>query len=262
MIKNDVLKPILADYFKDEKRLSRALSFIHKEINNYASDTISNQTKVTSSIELVQVPPQIGIFRGCIGGDCSSQFSFPYPNDPHEKVFYIKTKTLKGYVSTTEVMVGAEKALYVITISGANVSAEDVELIFRGFEKAKEALGVKHIILPTLNNLAGLINFPNIRAVYENHIKKSNHSIEIVYQDKEIRDAIEKYKPWSGYNAGAYDHSDRNKNGVVLLIKNNPVKVEIAERLLPQDKSFSNEDLFEFIRELRSSGRKEMMIKC
>ncbi len=261
--RDEVLKPILLTYFDGEKdkRLLRVLDFIHKKINKYASDTISHKTLVTSEVELVQVRPEIGIFRGCIGGDCSSRYSFPYPNDPHERVFYIKTKKLKGYVSTTEVMVGEEKALYVITISGANVSAENVELILRGFEKAKETLGVKHIILPTLDNLVGLINFPAIKAAYENHIKKSTRSVELVYQDKEIRDEIEKYKPDSRYNTGSYDHSDKNKNGWVLSIKNNPVDVNIAERLVSQDNPFSKEDFFESIKELRISGRKAMIDK-
>ena len=229
---------------------------------------------MSSPVELVEVPPEIGIFRGCIGGDCSSQYSFAYPNDPHERVFYIKTKKpggdlqeqkLKGYVSTTEVMVGEEKALYVITISGAQVSAEDVELIFRGFEKAKETLDVKHIILPTLENLASLINFPAIRGAYEDHIRKSNHSMELVYQDKDIRYKIEQYKPLSGYNKGGYDYSDRNKNGMVLSIKNNPVAFTITYRPASQNKSYSldslslKEDLFEFIRELRISRRNNMM---
>jgi HEAT repeat protein len=263
--KNDVLKPILATYFdkENEPRFLRALNLIHnKEIKKYASDTISNQTKVTSEVELMEVPPQIGIFRGSVGGDCSTQFSFPYPNDPHERVFYIKTKKLgrvyKGYVSATEVMVGAEKALYVITISGAHVSAQDVELIFRGFEKAKDTLGVKHIILPTLDNLAGLINFPAIKAAYENHIKKSNDSVELVYQDKEIRDVIEQYKPDSGYNQGTYDYSYKNKNGIVLSISNNPVNVIINKQVIPQNNSHSNEDLFDFIKNLRAFKNKKI----
>jgi HEAT repeat protein len=263
--KNDVLKPILATYFdkENEPRFLRALNLIHnKEIKKYASDTISKQTKVTSEVELMEVPPQIGIFRGSVGGDCSTQFSFPYPNDPHERVFYIKTKKLgrvyKGYVSATEVMVGAEKALYVITISGAHVSAQDVELIFRGFEKAKDTLGVKHIILPTLDNLAGLINFPAIKAAYENHIKKSNDSVELVYQDKEIRDVIEQYKPDSGYNQGTYDYSYKNKNGIVLSITNNPVNVIINKQVIPQNNSHSNEDLFDFIKNLSAFKNKEI----
>ncbi len=274
--RDDVLKPTLVTYFDGENdpRLVRAVQLIHKEIHHYASQTISHQTKVTSMVELIQVPPEMGIFRGFIGGDCSSQLSFPYPNDPHERVFYIKSKKsgadveeekFKGYLSATEVMVGGEKALYVITISGAHVSAGDVELIFRGLEKAKETLGVKHIILPGLNNIANLINFPAIQGVYENYIRKSNRSVELVYQDQDIRQKIEQYKARSEYNSASYDYSSNNTHGMVLSIKNSQVSYKITERLASQSNSYLldslslKEDLFEFIKELKISGRKKII---
>ena len=90
--KNDALKPIICQVLNtsSETELNRAIDAVHGNIHSFASQTSSQQSRVTSSVKISQVLPQVGIFRGCTGGDCSSQFSFPYPNDPHEMVFFIE----------------------------------------------------------------------------------------------------------------------------------------------------------------------------
>ena len=262
--RDDVLVPLLKKYLSDnEAHISRALAIVHmKMISRFAVQTISHQRPIKSEIVLKQVRPEIGIFRGCTGGDCSSQYSFPYPNDPHERVFFIeKQNTIKGYLSAIEVLVNGQKVLYVITISGAHLSSMDTELILRGLEKAKQLLGVEHIVLPDAGNINALINFPAVRSIYENHIKHKA-SVELLYQDQEIRTAIQNYQPNSGYNKGEYDYMNNNKTGHILFIKENPVLVKIVDdEQTSINPLLLKDEIFEFFCDLNKSKRDTMSEK-
>jgi hypothetical protein len=256
--------PLLKKYLGDnEAHVSRALAIVHmKMISRFATQTISHQRPINSEILLKQVRPEIGIFRGCTGGDCSSQYSFPYPNDPHERVFFIeKQNTIKGYLSAIEVLVNGQKVLYVITISGAHLSSMDTELILRGLEKAKQLLGVEHIVLPDAGNINALINFPAVRSIYENHIKHKA-SVALLYQDQEIRTAIQNYQPNSGYNKGQYDYMNNNKTGHILFIKENPVLVKIVDdEQTSINPLLLKDEIFEFFCDLNKSKRDTMSEK-
>lgn len=140
--KEDYLRPILNHLIPSSHSeiQENMLNRIHKTISSFANRTISSEKKAKEPVTISQQQPIVGIFRGCAGGDCSSRLSFPYPNDPNEKVFFIfdKDKTVKGYVNATQVMASGKPSLYVITISGNRVTSADAELILRGFEKEKE----------------------------------------------------------------------------------------------------------------------------
>ncbi len=192
---------------------------------SFAQQKRSYQTKVSpgEQVSLQEIQPSVGIFRGLIAGDCASKLSFPYPNDPNERVFVIldsKTNAPKGIISSTNVSIknnngDMEDALYVITIAGKKLKAGDIELIFRGLEKMKVSLGVKHIVLPEKKNLPGLINYPSILGVYQQYASLGNN-IKIVYKNQGIRKNIEDFK--SENNTGIYDKMENNQQGVILHI--------------------------------------------
>ncbi len=211
-IANDQLKAV-ADPFKTD-----VINGIKNTLTSYASQTDSKLESITRPITLTQVPPGIGIFRGCTGGDCSSQYSFPYPNDPHERVYFIQDqdRVLKGYVSATEVMQEDQKCLYVITISGSRVSGGDTELILRGLDQAKNELGVQCILIPIEQKLDSLINFPSSRAIYERY-SNGKPEVRIQYLNPELRREIERFK--SSNNSGSYDHMNYNSHGVIFKTK-------------------------------------------
>jgi hypothetical protein len=259
----------------------RAVEAVHKIIRSFAAQTSAQQTKVTGSVKITEVQPEIGIFRGCAGGDCASQYSFPYPNDPHERVFFIEeaaeveshssgapTKKLRGYVSATEVkLANGEKALYVITISGNKVSPGSADLILRGLEKEKAKLGVKHIILPTSENVASLINYPGIRGVYDSYTKRGKPEA-ISYQDLHIRQAIEEFKPETDYNSGTYDNHTRNQMGIVFKPdhQSDHLVTQVVQQKLkvispPAVAQESPQELLEFILDLHHSQRDELKDK-
>ncbi len=247
---------------------SQLIEAIFKGIEFYAQQTEGEIQRATEKIRLTQVPPAVGIFRGCPGGDCSSQYSFPYPNDPHERVFFIydSEDQLKGYVSSTEVRVQGEPSLYIVTISGNRVNAADTELVLRALERAKAQLGVKNILLPEPSQVRDLINFLEIRGVYETYTQQKP-LLPIQYQDTALRKVIEGYK--SQLNSGQYDHMKNNRHGVVLKFsdqKSSQLSVQYERlsdtRILSKSLSeIQNSDIVEFLLDLNKSGRSEIVQK-
>lgn len=266
----DVITPELSKIIQLDRAdlIIRNLSDNHsKWISFFANQTTTQQKKVKNDIFLEEVPPLVGIFRGFIGGDCSSQYSFPYPNDPHERVFFVKKikngkEKLKGYVSATEVLVNNQKALYVVTISGSKLGAGDTELILRGLDRAKDMLGVRYIVLPQPQKLEDLINFKPIRSVYEEYIKKGK-LVSIIYQHKDLRNKIQKFV--SSYNSADYDHMKNNSKGSIISLNNNTVLVQnilahtsINVKMLHE---LGNNDIIDFLNELKKSDR-ESQLNC
>ncbi len=248
---------------------------IHQQVEFYAHQTVTSAVRATRAVAIREVPPHLGIFRGCTGGDCSSQYSFPYPNDPNERVFFIESvgpgaaelgaKKLKGYVSATTVQLeDGRKALYVITISGSHVSAADTEIILRGLKKNQEALEVGEILLPVAHGLAGLINFPEIRGVFESH-SSGKKPIRFHYLNPEIRSQIETFQ--SQYNTGTYDSMAANGQGVIFSGASSAADRGAVEVIAESDESVEDsslrgarseldrEQLLEFLLDLSHSRR-------
>jgi hypothetical protein len=260
--RDDALKPILVHALgENSAEAIPAVEAVHKEIQAFASQTATHQTKVTTPVKITEVQPEVAIFRGCAGGDCASRYSFPYPNDPHERVFFIGEPP-KGYVSATEVkLANGDKGLYVITISGNRVSPGDAELVLRGLEKEKHRLGVQHILLPTADNIAALINYPAIQGVYGSYVKNGRPE-SFTYRDLAIRQAIEEFQPESGYNQGEYDHHGRNSMGIIFKPDRQSDRLATqvtqhgAKRLsTPGNAQDSTQELLEFILDLHHSKR-------
>ena len=267
----DALEPAIKKHLSKvipESLIKRVVNKISKHVKYYADLRSEEATKVTNKVHLRQVVPAVGIFRGCTGGDCSSQFSFPYPNDPNESVFFIldDNNNTKGYVSATQVMADGALSLYLITVSGNRVSAGDTELIFRGLDQIKKQLGINHIVLPAPANIAALINFPSPRAVYEKYTKGRSLT-QINYLLPEIRKAIEGYP--SGYNKAKYDYMEKNTQGVLFQPKDQPLKgleVKLTELALSAIKPLklaqvANEDILGFMIDLHRSRRSDELGK-
>ncbi len=271
--KQDALAPLVRSSISHQVPAMSALEpqlieAIFEGIEFYAQQTEGELQRATEKIRLTQVPPAVGIFRGCTGGDCSSRYSFPYPNDPHERVFFIydSEDQLKGYVSSTEVRVQGEPSLYIITISGNRVNAADTELVLRALERAKDQLGVKNILLPEPSKVAGLINFSEIRGVYEMYTQQKP-LLPIQYQAPALRKIIERYE--NQLNSGQYDHMKNNRHGVVLKFsdqKSSQLSVQHERlsdtRILSKSLSeIQNSDIVEFLLDLNKSGRSEIVQK-
>lgn len=262
----DVLQPIVGELFKtthpaskEQEKVSAAES-VFKRINFYAQQTSSKPELATEPVTITQVIPPVGVFRGCTGGDCSSQYSFPYPNDPHERVYLIQGDH-GGYVSSTEVALGdGKKGLYVITVSGSRVSAGTTELILRGLEASKKELGVDHILLPTPERLPDLINFPAPKRVYERYTR-GKVTQRINYLNSDLRRQIEVYR--GQYNLATYDHAENNTHAIILAPsskKSQAIKSEVHSiDIHPMDvrsiESTPTVELLDFLLDLNQSNR-------
>jgi hypothetical protein len=242
-----------------------------RRLQHYSHQVLRTSALARSPVKITEVSPSVAIFRGCAGGDCSSRFSFPYPNDPHERVFFIEdprglpgnARQIKGYLSATHVIQDGKPALYLITMNGVHVGAKDAELIMRGLEKEKKALGVDAILLPESSRLAGLINFPDIRAVYQAH-NQGQLARDLTYRDPWIRESIENYP--SRYNQASYDYMDNNSRGVPISFREDELtgivtKTSMVRAAVPVPCRIKDADpalLLEFLIDLRHSGRLEM----
>jgi hypothetical protein len=177
----------------------------------------SGVTKKSNILRLIEVPATVGIFRGCTGGDCSSKNSFPYPNDPNEKVFFVmdEKSKVKGYVAAT-VMAGQKKenVLYVHTIAGSRISSDDTRAILAGLNEEK-TLSAAGVVIPTVSQTKGHINYDPIRRVYS-ELQGNPEQVEITHHDESTREAIEKFK---GNNDGSYDHQKENKIAYQLRVE-------------------------------------------
>lgn len=289
--KPDTFRSVIQEFLPDHTQSveSQILKSIQKNINSYATQIERAQERATKPVYLTQQQPVIGIFRGCTGGDCSSQYSFPYPNDPNERVFFIKEKgkkkvidaeghesevefeKVKGYVSATEVMANGKPSLYVITVSGNHVSAGDTELILRGLEQLKDKLGFDQILLPAHDKVESLNNFAAPRSVY-NRYTANQEPVKITYNNTDIRRKIQNFESIHGYNQGEYDHMENNDHAVVLNFSKsehgNVETLKIIKADLPHElfqtkplKEIPKAEILEFFIDLLHSGRTEVASK-
>ena len=229
-----------------------------EKIKSFSSQTEEITEALDKGIRLEEVTPAVGIFRGCTGGDCSTQHSFPYPNGVEEHVFYVydSEDKLKGYVSSVVVNGNGKRSLYPITIAGPRISSSDTTMILEGLNRAKEAFKVEQIILPSGNNISDLINYTSISSVYKSS-SLTDSEIKVDYLYKYQRSIIENAQ--SKYNHGNYD--SMKKNDSALLYRENteaklPLSVNITMKAEPE---FSGElkriDVLEFVQDLKRFGR-------
>jgi hypothetical protein len=235
---------------------------IKKHFNHFAQEQDVIEEKIGQAIKLSEMPPAMGIFRGCTGGDCSTQFSFPYPNSPNEKVFYVYNhqNEIKGYITGNIVLADGKPSFQILTIAGPRISSADTEMIVQGLYSAKEKLGVSQIVLPSSANLNGLINYSSIKKVLENKVLGKATVIQ-TYLDRDFRDGIEDFK--STYNSGDYDKMERN-NRVVIFVPTNDLSLKVDVDFKDSSKLTSaivnqKNAVLEFAFDLMSSNRMQQM---
>lgn len=179
-----------------------------KAVVSLTSQRIEKVEHLTGNLVLHEVPPHISIFRGCVGGDCSTTNSADVPNAPMERVFFVRNPKgeLKGQVSTTIVeLPDGKKGLYVHTIAGKRISTADTLTILYGLFEGKEKLGVDEILLIHEGRVAANNNYQAVREGFR--IAREGMPVrEIKYLDGDIRKDLK---------AHSYDSPESNKQGYV-----------------------------------------------
>lgn len=220
------LTDLQSDIKVGPKNLKLQLSRIQKSLALKEKENIAELRK---KIILREVSPAVGIFRGCAGKDCSSSVSFPYPNDPYERTYFIfdEENKIKGYATGTIVNSKKERGYYLITIAGPRLSEEDSELIIKGLNFAKKDLDFNALLLP--GDTSSLINYEEINLAYSK-ASKSAKVASISYNNKSTRRLIEKI---SEQDDGAdYDFMSNNKKAFYIEPENleNSISYEIKNR--------------------------------
>jgi hypothetical protein len=231
-------------------------------LENVLGQRVQVKQALGAKLTIREVDPGLGIFRGCAGGDCSSQFSFPYPNDSHERVFFIydARDQLKGYVNATELDQDGKTTLYAITTSGSRLNENDSRMVLNALHKERAALGVDQISLPPPDRLDALLNFLPVRTIYADYAARGP-ARPIRYRDLKDRMMIEKFE--SPYNKGHYDHVAGNTQAVPFSgdakvlgsIRTTHTTYALPDRTVPLNRA----DLAELALELEGSGRSKQL---
>ena len=206
--------------------LKGRLDKIWKEISGHKKTITETADAENTSLTLTEVHPYHGIFRGNLGGDCSTSHSFGFANSPMERVFFITNKKGEGvgYVNGSKVFLpdDGQSAFLINTVAGARVSGIMTETILSALARSKSALGVDEVVIIGEQNLGDNINYEIIRGVYRKFLGKP---VKVTFHDKETRKIIGDVLDFS-----AYDSVSVLENARYLKLPDTEVAVGIEKR--------------------------------
>ncbi len=183
------------------RRILSRIKSIEREIKRH-QEVVTERTQVSENkLTLVEVHPSIGVFRGYIGGDCSSSQCFGYPYSSKERVFFILNKRGEdvGYLNGAMVntTVDGKKAFLVNGLAGARISKEMATIIFAGLSKSSQALGVDEVLILNQENHLSHLDYTEIRRAFESHV---GAVVLVTFLDRSSRKVIDKYSITNTYD--------------------------------------------------------------
>ncbi len=189
----------------------------------------SSKSYLNKPLVLTEVPPEIAVFRGYMGGDCATQNSFGYVWGPEDRTFMVRTADgeIKGYASTTYVkQANGEKALYLHSINGPRISQSESQAIIQGIHQARADFGVKAVVLPS-SAVYELNNYAVVRAGIRD-MSETSKPVDIQYTDDYSRNEISKV------SEGKYEIPETNREGYLVrdLDDVRPLKVKVQPSLI------------------------------
>ena len=181
--------------------------------------------KDRAQLKLVEVSPELGIFRGHVGDDCATSCAFGYANSPMARIFIIRNQKGKemGYLNGVHVTLpNGKRGFFINNIAGANISTEMSDTILAGMEKAKEALGVEEMVILGSRQEEHNINYEPIRFSYQKH---RGESVRLSFPDQKIRAAIDQ---------GDHDSVEHLEDANRLANTNRSVTISVRQRDWPK----------------------------
>ncbi len=118
------------------------------KLRNFIQQTKTPEWSTKEKISIREISPNLGLFRGCLNGDCFTSYAYGFAYSPAEKTFLVSDEEgqLMTSVYATEVRVGRKKTLYVHEMGSASVSPLYGPVIMRALYAAKEQLGYSQIV--------------------------------------------------------------------------------------------------------------------
>lgn len=211
---------------RKNEELIRKLASVKKNVEaDYFEINKADET-FEKYLTLYEVHPYLGIYRGCIGGDCSTTSSWSFPYSPYEHVFYIfENNTPVGYITMTRLETLDGLTLYVKDISGAKLTPGAVHAIVNILPQLKTSYGAKQVTLATSTFTTVQNHFDPIKKVLGEYDNRGpdfdkNDLLKNEFKDKKIREVIKDASDLSG----AYDDPEKHKQSV--RIQPNPSIVD------------------------------------
>lgn len=158
--------------------------------------------------KVIEVNPHLAVYRGCIGGDCSTTYSPLFPYSPWEHDFYIKNAKDQfiGYISGARVQVGDKTAFYLRDIQGPHLSPAIVDAILHAFPQALSHFRVDQFLLMN-RAFVSQNNSISLRSLLDGY-QARGRAIPILFTDAQIRAFIsstQSFRSISNYD-GVHSH--------------------------------------------------------
>ncbi len=163
-----VYKPLLSRL--KVKITTDTLDKVHKAISeNVFSEPIDQTLNVGDQLHIKEVHPNVGIFRGYVGNDCSTSFSPGFALNPFDRYYYIFDQDghSLGYLGLTLVEIAGRKAVFVHTVQGPDLTAAQTDLILRTIKTAAPKIFRTDLVVlgPDHSIRANMNFFPIIRTM-------------------------------------------------------------------------------------------------
>lgn len=175
-----------------------------------SADKVEVNDVFKGKLSVVEVPPEIGLFRGTVGNDCATAVSSGYAASPMERVFFIYNEAGKvlGYMNVTHVVFQGAPAIYVNTIDGSKLTTPETDAVLRAVYANRETFGAREMVLPVREKLSGNINFTAVREAFITSIRDGQAGA-LTYVDAPLRKWIDE-----AHGSAPYDRADTNRVGI------------------------------------------------
>lgn len=232
------LQSLDAKESKKAKDLSQTLSSSYLKSRSVSVKKM--QWVAKEQFQISEVSPHLGIYRGCINGDCFTTYAYGYTYSPSERTFLVRDSEGKLLTSVyaTEVKVNGIKSLYIHEIGQANLRAEYGAYIFQALYHARRELGFEQIIL----GHKGMHHYQFASAAKKS--AQDSPAIKIEYYDSESREQIgnELVKATGNSYSKGHDMPTAHATGVIYT----PIE-STAEQILVQTQLMKMADLNEMM---------------
>lgn len=201
---------------KEERGLvAKYLERVFKAMKNEERVLEAREVPVAHDLFTIQeIIPELGVYRGILGGDCSTTHSFAFPFSPLERVFLIFDKNgapMHLYFAGTILQTNRTPTFYLHDIAGPALTKEVQGIVLHALWETREQFGTKHMTLPTrvvreANAGEEPSKSPRIMALIEDLESYIGEQVNQKYLDTDVRQFLGQL-PGSAYD---YDSPEFN----------------------------------------------------
>ncbi len=171
--------------------------------------------EIINRIEIRELPVFPALFRGELGGDCSTSHSWTYPLSPFDRIFSVTIGEKEvGYVGGTMVTVNGKPTFYLRDVASGNLKAKHIEQIWSGFYHAQKLLGVEQIILANEKKLHDVNNTAEFQTEIHKWYQQDKKSASIVYNPIDVQIRAQFLSP--KVSSSGYDSAEGNTYGILM----------------------------------------------